>query len=154
MKKHIKGFTLVEVLVVIAIISILMTILLPNLNTARLKGKDAKRKANLKQIQSALEMFKADSVDKKYPVNSGTVVKTTGGVLSLLTTNYLKQFPADPADPLYHFYYDTPVGANAGNAYTLCGYLEYTADPEKNNVCSAVPAGSCVADCNYGVSNP
>jgi len=146
-----KGFTLVEVLVVVAIISILMTIMLPNFNTARLKGKDAKRKANMKQIQAALEMYKADQSNKLYPTNPGVVTKTGTNVLSALSLNYLPQFPTDPADPLYQFYYYTTDG---GITYTLCGYLEYEADSEINSLCSGVPANSCVANCNYGLRNP
>lgn len=52
-----KGFTLIELLVVIAIIGILATLLILQLNTARSKGRDAKRVADVNQIQTAVELY-------------------------------------------------------------------------------------------------
>ncbi len=56
MKKN-KGFTLIELLVVIAIIAILSTVVMAGLNSARAKGRDAKRLSDIKQLQTALELF-------------------------------------------------------------------------------------------------
>lgn len=55
-----KGFTLIELLVVVAIIGVLASVVLASLNTTRSKARDAKRITELKQIQTALELYYND----------------------------------------------------------------------------------------------
>lgn len=96
-----KAFTLIELLVVIAIIAILSSVVLASLNTARIKGRDARRVTDLKQLQSALEFY----YDKNgtYPiggVGSDQVWWATGvgtGVLTpLVTQGFIAKLPIDP----------------------------------------------------------
>jgi prepilin-type N-terminal cleavage/methylation domain-containing protein len=67
MKQDKRGFTLIELLVVIAIIGVLAGIVLVSLNTARARGRDAKRISDVKQIQTALELFFNDQNPTAYP---------------------------------------------------------------------------------------
>ncbi len=57
MKNKKKGFTLIELLVVIAIIGILATLAVVSLQNARKNARDAKRIADVRQVQTALELY-------------------------------------------------------------------------------------------------
>lgn len=69
-----KGFTLVEVMIVVAIIALLAAIAIPNLLRARLSANDTNAQATLKTISTAAEMF-ASANDGAYP---GTTAAMTG----------------------------------------------------------------------------
>ena len=60
-----KGFTLIELLVVVAIIGILATVVLASLSSARERARDAKRLADVKTIQNALEIYHLEN--GRYP---------------------------------------------------------------------------------------
>src|SRR3989344_604929 len=65
-----KGFTMIELLVVIVIIAIMASIAIFGVQGARESGRDAKRKADLANIQSALELFRSDCTD--YPAEAAS----------------------------------------------------------------------------------
>lgn len=87
-----KGFTLVELLTVVAIIGILATIITLNLTEAQKKSRDAKRKSDLTQIASALETYKADN---KIYIETATFTDIATSLASLLP-NYIASIPVDP----------------------------------------------------------
>ncbi len=64
-----RGFTLIELLVVVAIIGMLSSVVLASLNDARGKARDASRKATLRSLQNALELYY--STNGAYPSTSG-----------------------------------------------------------------------------------
>ena len=86
--KTIKAFTLIELLVVIAIIGILATLAIVSLSTARSSSRDAKRLADLKQLQTALEVYYNDY--GSYP----TLLSDLSS--SSLPIKYLETIPTSP----------------------------------------------------------
>ena len=56
-KSNKEGFTLIELLVVISIIGVLSSIVFSSLDDARMKARDARRKTDIKQLATAIELF-------------------------------------------------------------------------------------------------
>ncbi|MCX6704946.1 MAG: prepilin-type N-terminal cleavage/methylation domain-containing protein, partial [Candidatus Woesebacteria bacterium] len=63
------GFTLVELLVVIAVLGVLVTIGLTSFTSAQMRGRDTQRKSDLKEVSSSLEIYYNDY--GRYPSASG-----------------------------------------------------------------------------------
>ncbi len=91
MKKNKQGFTLIELLVVIAIIGLLSTLSIVALNQARARSRDARRIADVKQIQTALEMYYNDM--GQYPPTAEVVA---GSKIATGTTVYMDVVPKPP----------------------------------------------------------
>src|SRR3989344_4750312 len=85
------GFTLVELLIVITIISTLSGIGFAVFGNATRNARDAKRKADLEQIRTALEMYKADN--GRYPQAGGCAYGQSGGCY-VYSTNGSSWIPA------------------------------------------------------------
>ena len=55
----VRGFTLVEILIVVGIIGLLASVVLSGLGSTRARGRDARRIADIRQAQQALELYYA-----------------------------------------------------------------------------------------------
>jgi len=122
-----KGFTLVELLVVISIIGLLSSLSTVSVNIARQRARDAKRKADIAQVQLALYLYFDDEgnfpVADMLPINgvlnwqtfmSPHLDGTSTGEIYMLFT------PTDPLNITPHFY-----GYNSnGKEFILNYYLE------------------------------
>lgn len=128
MDKKKKGFTLIELLTVMTIIAVLAGLALVSYGGAQKSARDGKRKSDLEQIRSALEMCYADT--NSYPAAIYPNV-------SCGTETYLSGTPRDPNESTY--YYNRPTSTS----YTLCAFLEV--DPPNN--CG-------VSGYNYRVTSP
>ena len=87
-KKNNSGFTIMELLIVIAIIGVLSTVVLSSLAGARAKGRDTARIRAVAEIKNALELYHAANIS--YP--SGT----ESGLAAALVPTYISSIPADP----------------------------------------------------------
>ncbi len=141
-----KGFTLIELLVVIAIIGILSTLAVVALNSARQKSRDAKRVSDIKQVQTALELYFGDQ--NGYPVAATAVVlgstgfttlSSTGGFSGTATgTTYMGQVPSNPTPGGADYSY---VSTSASGTYTLTFTLEGVTGGLASGAHTATPAG-------------
>jgi general secretion pathway protein G len=127
------GFTLVEILITIAIIGVLAGIIFVALNRVRDKGDDAKRKADIQQLELALKVYRSVRGDYPTTTDSGSL-----SALSGLVPDYIGKLPDDPkGDGSYptwdgstqntYFYWradDMPSGdCSAPNGYMLWYHL-------------------------------
>jgi uncharacterized protein (TIGR02145 family)/prepilin-type N-terminal cleavage/methylation domain-containing protein len=85
-----QAFTLIELLVVIAIIGILSTLAVVALQNARKNARDAKRIADIKQIQTALELYYNDVGE--YPAEVTSSITYGSNV-------YMATYPTAPTPP-------------------------------------------------------
>jgi len=121
-----KGFTLIELLVVIAIIGLLSTLAVVALGQARVKARDSKRLSDMKQMQTALELYYTDQ--GAYP--SGTAVSlgstgveclnATGFTTEGCSNPYMGLIPTDPTPAVFYSY------TGATSTYTITTALEGT----------------------------
>ena len=134
MKRKKSGFTLIELLVAMTIVAVLMGIALVSYQGARKSARDGKRKADLEQVRSALEMCRTDT--GSYPLGS----LSSEGSISCGGKTYM----TIPNDPLTDRIY---VYTGAENTYTLCAALESGGE-------TVTGCDSCTIQCNYKVINP
>lgn len=139
-----KGFTLIELLVVIAVIGMLSSVVLASLNSARAKARDARRIADFKQIQLALELFYDQT--GKYPMspghpywdghwyyfgeclrsgtNCGFTVSNYVPVISTIPQDPSRTVPPEQTNGSVTYYPGYPTGCSDGQSYRIAVYLE------------------------------
>lgn len=128
---NVQGFTLIELLVVISLIGILASLALVSYTGAQRQARDAQRKSDLRQYQTALESF-ANRKGGLYPSYTTTV--SAAGSLCTALGNSISGCPQDPrnlddASFVYNYQSDgTGAGSTTGVRYVLWAKLENTTD--------------------------
>lgn len=142
-----KGFTLMEILIAIAIIAVLTAIGIVSYSSINRGARNAKRKSDIGQIQSALELYRSDF--GYYPSVNSSAMADASNLDSLADfAAYLSNVPTDPKGEVYMF---QVTALNEGQYYGYCiaAKLEL-ADEVIDTTCSlTLPSGY-----NYGRKNP
>lgn len=130
------GYTLIELLIVVAIIGILASIGLISLNGARESARDSRRMSDLSQIRLGLALYFADHEAYPIPITSSgdgpdNSAMTDNGTIFAETDNplfpgYLSRTLVDPvnrASGSLYYMYDTNQNIGHRN-YVLCIHQE------------------------------
>ncbi len=150
MNRHTKGFTLVELLVVISIISLLASAFLVKVNTARAKARDVRKQEEIHGVRNALELFftSTGKMPKNYNCSGSScfVAKedlanpdnptTAGGIAynksmqELVTAGVIEEIPHSPGVTPYYYY-----NYGSGNGVIFATTLEVIDPPETSTRC-------------------
>lgn len=127
---------------VIAIIGILSSVVLASLNSARKKGRDARRIADLKQLQLALELYYDGN--QTYPAVAAGGVTGAGfatGLAGLVTGQFISQIPQDPTNAGTYVYSYASADGSTGDGCTSTPCSSYVLKALVEGGASAVPLG-------------
>jgi len=142
MKNNKQGFTMVELLVVIAVIAFIMTAAIYMINSARIKARDTKRLSDIKQLERTLKIYYNEN--GKYPGNPGNGTDdwykndlcTNGGSypkFSTLFSGLINPLPNDPNNNNYsnqgcYWYWAKNFNSTGAQGYII------VMNPEDNNL--------------------
>ena len=113
MRRNRQGFTLVEIMIVVAIIALLAVIAIPNLLRARLSANDALAKSTLRAMSTAAESWASDN-NGNYPAVIGDL---TGADPAYLNKDYTANGPHSG----YNYTFATTDGYTFTAAPDDCG---------------------------------
>lgn len=117
------GFTLPELLVVMAIIGLLATMVITIAGEARAKSRDARREADIKTLQTALTLYVINN--SAYPTAGGGGVCLDGADTvssQLMSGGVISTIPVDPrhdCSTAVHYHYTSTDGSTYSITYSL-----------------------------------
>jgi len=117
-----RAFTIIELLIVIAIIGILTGVILTSLSSSRSKARDVKRVSDMGQIQLALELYYDRC--KHYPASAGAV-DVNDATCTLKITDFISAIPTPPTGIFTNNgYYKYYTNGSPPNTFILSTRLE------------------------------
>lgn len=146
-KKNEKAFTLVEIMIVVAIIGLLASIAIPNLIRARLNANESAAKASLRTIGTAMESYRAADPTSVYPSALTDLSGATPPYIDSVLGAGSKQgytFSAPTVGSNGNTYYITaaPITANVTGTNSFCidhTSVLYTSASVTSGACSGTP---------------
>ena len=150
-----KGFTLIEILVVISIVGLLSSVFLVGLSGFRSRGRDARRLADLKSVQQGLEIyytrcnFYPGTTNCAAGTNPTSWADTGESVTNVLTGTSNLGITKVPNDPLAgnDYLYGVTTG---GQGYVIGAKLENPGDTALNTDVDGTVNG---VDCTGGTTD-
>ena len=154
-----KGFTLIELMVVIAIIAILATAGMASYRLISARSRDARRKTDLEQIRGALELYKANNGAYPDQVANYLIPGNSDGcgTVTSILTDYIDEIPCDPNSKtgalIIYRYLCTSIVGGSCLKYQLGANME-TEENAKCNADADYIATLDKTDKLYCVNNP
>lgn len=134
-----RAFTIIELLVVITIIGVLVAATSVSFIISRQKARDARRAADIHEIQTALALYYVDC--HRFPATL-TVTANNGCGAGISLGTFLSVIPADPSTNRAYAYAALGSGANC-NSYHLGALMERSDTPVLGSDTDRAPAGVC-----------
>lgn len=137
-----KGFTLIELMIAVLVVSIVASVGFVTYSNAQMAARDAKRKSDLRSIASALELYHAKN--GRYPCIETAPFKSLGDGSYWITdigfstcgANTIEALDADYINPMPHDPKNHTAGLNFVNAVRR-GYMYSTPDYGSSPSCPA-----------------
>lgn len=127
-----RGFTIIELLIVIAIIAMLSSIVLVVLTSMQAQSRDARRMEDVREIQKALNLYYIDS--NRFPQAATEVALVGDDAIStaLVNSGAVSVVPRDPVTPEFDYFYIATTSAR----YTIRFCLETDSIPGYTEGCA------------------
>ncbi len=139
------GFTLIELMVVIAVIGMLAVIILAAISTARQNTREKVRVSDLGEVEFALTIYK--EANRSYPSFPNGIQIGSGSALDTQIQNFIGSIPRDPRDGgVYGYWFDSNFTcSDTGQAVIFVRTMEQAKNANFNEVCTDPSADETVA---------
>lgn len=147
-----RAFTLIELMIVMAVMAILVGIALPSFKGMRQEGNIAKAQGELRTLKTAIESY-AMHHSNAYPASSTTPYLTYLDASAAPGPQLIQSRLYDPFAPTLEYYYIRGSGAGGTNYYAICsrgpdGAVDVTAAEVGNGALTAAEVDDDIVSSN------